>query len=144
MAASKNYKFVADVKQFAKLTEEAMEKVARDSVQDVMEAAMTTANGVMKGGSIIKGRMPVDTSVLVNSLSSTVVGSGSPSVGAASYIIALSNYKLGDTLLFQWHTKYAMFVEAGTSKFPGWHFVGYNAAQFSDYVEKNVRLHRVE
>jgi hypothetical protein len=138
-----NRTFVADVKQFAKLTEEAMAKVARDSVQDVMEGAMTTARGVSDGGTLIEGRIPVVSSVLVNSLRTEVQG-GSATAGRDSYIVALANYKLGDVLSFQWTAEYAIHVEMGTSKFSGWHFVGRNAARWPEIVAHNVRLNSVK
>ena len=97
MAARRNQEFVADVKQFAKLTEAAMAKVARDSVQDVMEGAMTSARGVSVGGALIQGRIPVATGVLINSLSSEVKGRGI-SFGDTSYTVALAGYELGDVL----------------------------------------------
>lgn len=143
MAARRNQEFVADVKQFAKLTEAAMAKVARDSVQDVMEGAMTSARGVSVGGTLIQGRIPVATGVLINSLSSEVKGRGI-SFGDTSYTVALAGYELGDVLSFTWNTKYAIHVEMGTSKFPGWHFVGRNAARWPEIVAHNVRLHRVD
>ena len=135
-----NKTFVADVKQFAKLTQEAMAKVARDSIQDVMEGAMTAARGVSVGGTLIEGRIPVATGVLINSLSTEVQGGGRTD-GSESYTLALANYKLGDVLSFSWNTKYAIHVEMGTSKFSGWHFVGRNAARWPEIVANNVRLH---
>ena len=141
--ATRNREFVADIKQFAKLTEEAMAKVARDSVQDVMEGAMTAARGVSVGGTLIQGRIPVATGVLINSLSTEVKGRGT-SLGDTSYTIALANYQLGDVLTFAWNTKYAIHVEMGFKNFPGWHFVGRNAARWPEIVAHNVRLHRVE
>jgi len=137
-----NRTFVADVKQFAKLTKEAMTRVARDSVQDVMEGAMSAAQGVSVGGTVIEGRIPVATGVLVNSLSTEVQG-GSGFSGSGSYILTMANYKLGDVLSFTWNTKYAIHVEMGTSKFSGWHFVGRNAARWPEIVAHNVRLNRV-
>lgn len=144
MAARRNQEFVADIKQFAKLTEEAMAKVARDSVQDVMEGAMTAALGVSKGGTLIQGRIPVAESVLIKSLWTKVENRGGDFKGENSYIVALANYKLGDVLSFTWTAEYAIYVEMGTSKFPGWHFVGRNAARWPEIVAHNVRLHRVE
>lgn len=138
-----NKSFVADIKQFAKLTEEAMAKVARDSVQDVMEGAMTGALGVSKGGTLIQGRIPIAEGILINSLWSKV-GNDTPTKGKESYIVALANYKLGDIMTFAWDTEYAIHVEMGTSKFPGWHFVGRNAARWPEIVAHNVRLHRVD
>jgi hypothetical protein len=138
-----NKTFVADVKQFAKLTQEAMAKVARDSIQDVMEGAMTSARGVSVGGTLIEGRIPVASSVLIKSLKTDIV-SGGTFQGQDSYTVALANYKLGDVLSFQWTADYAIYVEMGTSKFPGWHFVGRNAARWPEIVANNVRLHRVD
>lgn len=140
---ARNKTLVADIKQFAKLTKEAMAKVARDSIQDVMEGAMTSARGVSVGGVLVEGRIPVATGVLINSLSTEVKGRGT-SFGDTSYTIALAGYELGDVLTFSWNTKYAIYVEMGTSKFPGWHFVGRNAARWPEIVANNVRLHRVD
>lgn len=142
--ATRNREFVADIKQFAKLTEEAMAKVARDSVQDVMEGAMTPALGVSKGGALIQGRIPVAESVLIKSLWTKVENGSGDFKGENSYIVALANYELGDVLSFTWTAKYAIHVEMGTSKFAGWHFVGRNAARWPEIVAHNVRLHSVK
>lgn len=131
--------FAADLKRFRDLTVEKMERIVRDSVQDVLAGAQTTARGVSVGGALVPGRIPVASGDLVNSLQSSVAGGGE-SIGAASYVVAVNGYALGAPMSFAWTMDYAIHVEMGTASFPGWHFVGMNAAQWSEHVERNARL----
>ena len=41
---------------------------------------------------------------------------------------------------FTWTQAYALRMELGFKSFPGWHFVGHNAAQWSDIVERKAKL----
>lgn len=130
--------FAADLKQFRNLTRERMVKVVKDSVQDVLQDAQTTALGITRGGTLQVGKLPVDTGQLANSLVSTPNGGA----GSASYVTTVAGYQLGETMRFVWDTEYAMAVEMGTSTFSGWHFVGANAAKWQEYVADNVRKHK--
>lgn len=142
-------RFAADISKFRNLTAQKMKAVAINSVQDVLGGAQTTARGVSVGGTLIEGRIPVASGDLVNSLSSSVGAVGTGSKGSASYVVALAGYELGDIMRFEWTMEYALRIELGyvgtdsagrTFNQPGWHFVGYNAAQFSEHVDKNARL----
>ena len=130
--------FTADLKRFQTLTAEKMTKVAKDSVQDVLEGAQTTARGISVGGTLIPGRIPVASGDLVNSLRSEVGGAGT--TGAASYITAIAGFELGEVMRFTWDQSYALAIELGFKTYPGAQFVGLNAAQFSSHVERNARL----
>lgn len=133
--------FTADLQRFKDLTVEKMERVVKASVQDTLEGAQTTARGVSVGGTLMPGRIPVASGDLVNSLMSSVA-SGGESIGSASYVVAISGYQLGAPMQFAWTMDYAYYVEVGTSNFPGWHFVGMNAAQWPQHVERNAALVR--
>jgi hypothetical protein len=141
---TRNKKFVADLKAFSDLTTKQMEDIAVESIQDVLEGAQSTARGISAGGALIKGRIPVVSGDLVNSLLSEVQdrGGGQTAIGAASYSLVLAGYQLGDVLRFTWTQAYAMRMEVGFKSFPGWHFVGYNAAQWGDIVERKAKMVR--
>lgn len=134
--------FTAQIKDFADLTKRNMRYVAAESIQDVMEAAQTPQPSVKRtGGTFIEGRIPVDTSDLINSL--TVNGIS----GQASYVTAIEGFEVGDVLRFAWTQEYAMRIEMGfvgtdsagrTYNQAGRHFVSANAARFPQFVEQRV------
>lgn len=139
--------FAANIRKHADLTKKQMRRVAIDSFQDVMEGCMTSARGITAGGTLIEGRIPVVSSDLINSLVSSLNG-GISSTGPDSYVTTLSGLKLGDSAQFAWTVEYARRVEAGftgtdeegrTYQQDGWHFVGKNAARFSQIVDANVQ-----
>jgi ribosomal protein S12 methylthiotransferase accessory factor YcaO len=139
--------FTADLRQFKKLAKERMEQIVRDSVQDVLEGAQTTARGVTVGGTLQPGKIPVVSADLVNSLVSSVAGGGGAK-GAASYAVAVAGYELGQMMQFGWTMEYALRVEYGftgqdnlgrTYNQPGWQFVGRNASRWPEIVADNVR-----
>ena len=139
--------FTAQVQAFADLTKQNLKYVAVQSIQDVMEAAMTPQPSVKRtGGTFVEGKIPVDTSELINSLASGANGVfGAPS--SDSYVVALAGYDLGDYMRFGWTAPHAMRLEAGfsgtdtlgrTYNQAGRHFVGVNAARFSEFVMKHA------
>lgn len=140
---TRNKAFVADLKQFRDLTVQQMERVAINAVQDVLEGAQSTAKGISKGGTLVKGRIPVASGDLVKSLHSEIKG-GSSSKGEASYTLTLANYTLGDLMRFEWQQAYALRMELGFKSFPGWHFVGFNAARWDDLVAKYAKAFAVK
>jgi len=138
--------FTASTRKWEKLTAKAMLAVAVDSIQDVMEAAQTTAQGKTAGGTIIEGRIPVVTSDLVNSLAvetNGVLGGE----GANSYVTAIGGMNLGDTLRFGWTAEYSARVHSGFSgpdslgrvyNQKGWHWISANAVRWQSIVRRNV------
>ena len=130
--------FAAQLKDFADLTKQNMKYVATQSIQDVLRAAQTTQPGVRQtGGSFEVGKIPVETSELVNSLTSEGV------TGPESYVTAIANMEIGDVLEFAWTAPYAHRIEAGFSgedslgrkyEVPGRFFVSTNAGKFSEFV----------
>lgn len=140
--------FAAQVADFKGRTLKKMRYVATQAIQDVMEAAQTPQPGVGRtGGSFIEGRIPVDTSALINSLTSGK-GAGGGTKGALSYTTAIAGLQIGDRLQFAWTMPYAMRIEAGftgtdsrgrTYNQPGRHFVGRNAERFSEFVAARVK-----
>lgn len=139
--------FEAQVKEWAELTKKNLRYVAASSIQDVVEAAQTPQPSAKRtGGTFIEGRIPVDTADLINSLRSGI-GSAGDVMGAQSYTVAIAGFEVGDTLTFEWTQPYALRIEQGfvgtDSKGrqynqAGRHFVGANAARFSDFVEARV------
>lgn len=136
--------FTAQIRNFAKLSKRNMRYVAAASIQDVVEAAQTPQVGISKGAtSFVEGKIPVAEGDLINSLS---VDGGSP--GAESYVTAIAGFDIGDTMHFAWTEPYAMRIEAGFTGVDslgreynqaGRHFVGANAARFSDFVKDRVK-----
>jgi hypothetical protein len=130
--------FAAQIKDFADLTKQNMIYVATMAIQDVVMGAQTPQPSVtITGGSFEEGKIPVLTSALINSLVSGVDGAfGAP--GADSYATVIAGYEIGDILKFGWTMEYAIHIELGTSEMAGRHFVGYNAALFSMFVDQRV------
>lgn len=139
--------FAAQAQGFADLTKRNLKYVAVEAIQDVVEAAQTPQPSVKRtGGTFQEGKVPVDTSELINSLASGSNGLfGAPS--SDSYAVALAGYELGDYMRFGWTAPHAMRIEAGftgtdslgrTYNQAGRHFVGANAARFSEFVMKHA------
>lgn len=130
--------FTADVKKFAELTKKNMRYVATAAIQDVVEAAQTPQQSVEQtGGSFEIGKIPVRDADLINSLASGINGAFGPE-SADSYVVTIAGYEIGDSMKFAWTAGHALPIEAGTSKIAGRHFVGFNAAQFSDFVNSRT------
>lgn len=139
--------FAAQVADFKGKTLAKMRYVATQAIQDVVETAQTPAVAITRGGTRIEGRIPVDTSALINSLTSGK-GSSGGAKGSASYIAVIAGMQIGDRLTFAWASEYAMRIELGftgtdslgrTYNQPGWHFVGKAAARFSEFVAARVK-----
>lgn len=140
--------FAAQVADFKGRTLKKMRYVAVNAIQDVMEAAQTPQPGVERtGGTFIEGRIPVVSSDLIQSLTSGK-GSGGGAKGELSYTTAIAGMQIGDRLTFAWTMPYAMRIEAGFTgtdslgrhyNQPGRHFVGKNAARFSEFVAARVK-----
>jgi len=131
--------FEAQLKDFATMTEANLNYVMKSSITDVLVAAQTTQIGIGQGAtSFVEGKIPVDTAELVNSL--TVDGAEGPE----SYVVAIAGMRIGDVKRFAWTADHALPMEVGwtTSRgtvVPGRHFVGKNAARFSQFVAKYAR-----
>lgn len=142
--------FTASVKRFERLTEAAMLAVAVDSIQDVMEAAQTSAQGITAGGRIIEGRIPTVSTDLVNSLAvqtNGVLGGK----GEHSYVTAIGGMGLGDTLRFGWTMDYSARVHSGFTgadslgrvyNQQGWHWITPHAQRWPQIVARNAMKHR--
>lgn len=135
--------FTAQMQDFEDLCLQGMKYVAVESIQDVMEAAQTPQVGMTRGNpSFVEGKIPVGiTSELINSLTSE------GNQGPASYQVALAGFDIGDYLEFKWTAPHAMRMEVGfvgedklgrKYNMPGRHFVGKNAARFSEFVYKHA------
>lgn len=139
--------FAAQVAGFRNKTVKALRYVAVNAIQDVMEAAQTPQPSVKRtGGTFIEGRIPVDTSALINSLTTGINGSAGAK-GSASYAAVLAGLDIGDVITFAWTMPYALRIEkgfVGTDKLgrtynqAGRHFVAKNAAQFQSFVNARV------
>jgi hypothetical protein len=131
--------FTAQLRNFANIRKADLRKVATAAIQDVLEAAQTPQLGITKGADgFVEGKIPVAEAELINSL--TVEGSS----GADAYVVAIAGLQIGDVMKFEWTAPHALRMEAGFTgtdslgreyNQPGRHFVGKNAARFSDFVE---------
>jgi len=135
--------FTAQVKDWADLTKESLRYVAVNAISDVMEAAQTPQLAISKGAtSFVVGKIPVAEAELINSLQ---VNDGAS--GPAVYETALLDFEIGEIIRFSWTAPYAYMIEVGfvgedslgrTRNQAGRHFVGANAARFSEFVNKRV------
>jgi hypothetical protein len=126
--------FTASLEAFRDLTMQNMRYVATEAIQDVLEAAQTPQPSVTRTGTFETGKIPVDTSELINSLS--VEGATGPD----AYVTAIAGLEIGDVLQFEWTAPHALPMETGFTavngtQVPGRHFVGQNAARFSEFVD---------
>lgn len=126
--------FTAQIEAFRDLTLKNMRYVAASAIQDVLEAAQTPQLAMAQGATSVEpGKIPVDTSTLINSLA---VDGGA--TGADAYQVAIAGFEIGDTMRFAWTAPYAMRIEVGWGTYAGAHFVGVNAARFSEFVDNRV------
>jgi len=133
----------ADLGAWADATEAKMNYVMKSSISDVLVAAQTTQIGITQGAtSFVEGKIPVgDTAELVNSL--TVDNAEGPD----AYVVAIAGMQIGDYKRFGWTADHAHRIEVGfvgtdslgrTYNQAGRHFIGVNAAKFSEFVAKRV------
>lgn len=127
--------FTAQVAAFRDMTMRNMRYVAASAIQDVLEAAQTPQLAMAQGATSVEpGKIPVDTSTLINSLS---VDGGA--AGEDAYVAAIAGFEIGDVMRFAWTAPYAMAVEVGHGTYPGAHMVGVNAARFEEFVGNRVK-----
>ena len=125
-----NKQFTADVEAFERKANDAMLRVAKASLQEVVRSAQTP---VAQGGN-----MPVDTGFLRNSLVSELEG-GFPTEGSDSYVLSIAQLKLGDVIRFAWSAEYAIprHYAVGVGQGGGlWRDLA--AAQWEQIVRKNA------
>ena len=125
--------FEAQIKDFEIMTEANLNYVLKSALFDALSAMQTTQIGIGQGATgFVEGKIPVDTAELVNSL--TVDGAEGPD----AYVVAIAGMQIGDYKRFGWTADHALPVEVGTSNMAGRHFVGVNAAKFSEFVAARV------
>ena len=140
--------FAAQLQDFASLTKKNIRYVATNAISDVVEAAQVPQIGVARtGGTFVEGKIPVVSGELRKSLISGANGSFGPK-SEDSYAVALAGYEIGDYMRFGWTADYAHRIEMGFTgtdalgrnyNQAGRHFIGANAARFSQFVEKYAR-----
>lgn len=122
-----------------------MTEIMQDSVFDLMELAQTPQPGVeVTGGSYEEGKIPVVTSDLIRSLATELNGGGFGSPDQASYSTVIPQMQPGDVIRFNWTAPYALGLEVGYTtslghEVGGRHWVSFNAAQWNEIVQANVR-----
>ena len=139
-------KFTAAIQAFADLTEKQMIGVVVDSVQDVLEAAQTPQVSIKRSGTFEIGKIPVDEGDLIQSLQVGYNGAYQATGGAVS--LSAAGFSLGDTINARWTAAHALPMELGFTtrnggNVPGRHFVGANAAKWSQFVDANAAKRRV-
>jgi len=126
--------FTAQLEAFEKLTVQNLKYVASESIQDVMEGMQTPARGISKGGTLQVGKIPVAESELINSLTSN-----GGAEGADSYTVAIAGYDVGDVMSFAYTAPHALVKEVGSATQQGWHFMGFNARKFPEFVKERAK-----
>lgn len=140
-------KFTAQLQAFADLTERQMKAVVADSFMDVLQAAQTPQPSVkITGGAFEIGKIPVDEGDLIQSLQVGINMAYAATGGAAT--MALTDWSIGDTLSARWTAAHALPMELGFTtrnggSVPGRHFVGTNAARWSEFVAANAAKRKV-
>jgi len=127
-----NRKFVADVRRFGVDALDKAERVAKQSIDDVIRIAQTP---VAQGGD-----MPVDTGTLRNSIVSSLQG-GIAAPGEGGVTLTIAQLKAGDTITFTWTADYARarhyLVGVGQG---GGLWRDKAAQQWQQIVRRNARL----
>lgn len=120
--------FEAQVSAFVAKSKSRVEAVFKASAQEVFSIAQTPAD--------MGGNMPVKTGFLRNSLVSGLNGSTSMT-GPDSYVLAIAQAKLGDSVFGGWTANYARHQEYGARGRAGRRFAGQAAAQWQMIVARN-------
>ena len=140
-------KFSAQLEDIARLTERQLKAVIVASVQDVLEAAQTPQPSVKRtGGSFETGKIPVDEGDLIQSLEIGFNSAYQQTGGAVA--LSAAAFSLGDTINARWTAAHALPMELGfTTKnggsVAGRHFLGHNAARWSEFVAANAAKYKV-
>ena len=144
-------KFSAQMEDIARLTERQLKAVIADSVQDVLEAAQTPQPSVKRtGGSFEVGKIPVDEGDLIQSLEIGFNAAYQQTGGAVA--LSAAAFSLGDTINARWTAAHALRIELGfsgadslgrTYSQEGRHFLGHNAARWSEFVAANAKKYKV-
>lgn len=138
----------ASLRNAIRLKKAQIRYIAVNAIQDVVEGAQTPQPGVKRTrGTFVEGKIPVDTSALIQSLVTRIAGrSSEPS--QTSHTAILSGFQLGDQLQFAWTMPYALRIEKGfvgtdalgrTYNQEGRYFVARNAARFPDLVREYAK-----
>lgn len=138
--------FAADIAKYGAKVMRNMKAVAGAAIQDVVEPIQTEAQlGRVRGGSPDQGHLPIgNTNDLQNSLVTSINGADA-GTGASSYSVGIAGFEVGDVLRFNWNVEYSLAMELGfsaadgTQLFEGYHFVGLNAAKFSDHFDRRAK-----
>jgi len=140
-------KFSAKMEDIAQLTERQLKAVIAASVQDVLEAAQTPQPSVKRtGGSFETGKIPVDEGDLIQSLEIGFNSAYQQTGGAVA--LSATAFSLGDTINARWTAAHALPIELGFTtrsggSVAGRHFLGQNAARWSEFVAANAAKHKV-
>jgi len=117
--AKKNFNFAADLSRFWAMSNERLERVVQGAMVEMVSDMQFKVPGVTIGGVLQYGKMPYNSTNLLESLTFEV--GVSTFVGAAAHIKAMPNYELGEDITFYWTEPYAGYIERGDERFPGWH-----------------------
>jgi hypothetical protein len=131
--------FAAQVSAQVAQSEKKLEYIAKNAIQDVVQAAQTSQPSASRtGGTFIEGKIPVLSGDLRNSLISGGIS------GPESYALAIAGFEIGEELKFSWTAPHALRIELGfkgtdalgrTYNQAGRHFVSANADRFPTFVE---------
>jgi len=138
--AKKSFDFAADLRRFWAMSDERLERVVRGAMVEMVSDMQFKVPGVTIGGVLQYGKMPYNSTDLLESLTFEV--GVSTFVGADAHIKAMPNYELGEDITFYWTEPYAGYIERGDDRFPGWHYIAANAPKWPDLVVQMARSTR--
>lgn len=143
--------FSASVRDWADRTKEAQKAVMASSIEDVVAmASVTQESARTRAGAAAKGAFPRDTGHLVNTVASSLNGSGDFGIDEKNDVaVVIDQMEPGDKLHVAWTAAYAQRINSGftgtdslgrTYNQGGVHAVETAAANWSDIVDANAEF----
>lgn len=132
--------FTAQVDDWVRKTKKRGDVVSKTATQSLILAASETVTGITRGGSYVRGKIPVDLGTLAGSLVSGLNG-GIIAQGETSYTAVIAGMEGGDVAFFGWGgpaKDYVLHVHYGTSKMPGRFWVTDAIVNWQGYVNDAV------
>lgn len=122
----------ATIHQWERLTNERLNQVAKQSVNDLFQKASQTKSGTMRGGSVQAGFVPRNDGFLASSAVVDLNG-GRVAAGENAYSFGVTGMDAGDTILLGWTAEYARIQH-----YRGWLWVSTAAASWQSIVNNAV------
>lgn len=112
-------RFSAQIRNWSEKAKRNASLVVAEAAQEVFRDMSERQPSVKEtGGTYRIGRVPVDTGLLINSMTATLNGSATGQ-GPDAYVAALAGFEGGDSIVFAFTQEYAPAIEYGTQHFSG-------------------------